>query len=277
LGISSFLLYFFTPPRELKNRLEPIPENDVHIDNSFYNKTNFASSWWNEHTGWAAGLHKMNPVRASYFETTFIKHFGDHSKSKKYLDIGCGGGILSEEMAKRGFNVTAIDLSPASIETAKQHAAKMNVTNINYLVGNAYSLPFENESFDAVIMSDVLEHIHDLPKAIIEISRVLTPNGIFVFDTVNRTLFSYIVLKQIGESHLLGLIPQHTHDWRLFITPDELKLVLQRYSLSVMQPFKGIVMVPLGLTSYKFASSDTDTRGSYMGFAVKYSKHSYIE
>jgi len=275
IGVGSFLLYCFTPPKELNNRLDPIPENAVEIDNSFYDKTHFASTWWDEQKGWAAGLHKMNPIRADYFVSAFNKNFGEFSKSKKYLDIGCGGGILSEEIARRGFDVTGIDFSPSSIEAAKQHAAKMNLTNVKYIVGNAYSLPFEDESFDGVIMSDVLEHIHDLQKAIKEISRVLKPNGIFVFDTINRTLFSYIFIKQIGESRLLRFIPQHTHDWRLFIKPEELKSVLQKYHLSVIQDFKGLVLVPRGL-SFTYGSSDTDTNGSYMGYAVKYAKHSYI-
>jgi len=194
----------------------------------------------------------------------------------RFLDVGCGGGIATEALARLGYNITGVDLSAPSVEAAALHAKAEGVLNVRYVVGSAYDLPFESASFDGVVSSDVLEHIHDLPKMIKEVQRVLKANGVFVFDTINRSWLSYLITI-IGAQDLLALLPRNTHDWRLYLTPNEATSLMEangfvvnatdfsvmRPSLNPTQIFKGIIPGFLG----GFIETD-DLSANYLGTAV---------
>jgi 2-polyprenyl-6-hydroxyphenyl methylase/3-demethylubiquinone-9 3-methyltransferase len=161
-----------------------------------------------------------------YFEEV-VDGFGD----KSILDIGCGGGILTEEFAKRGGHVTGIDSSYQSLVQAKAHARE-NELEIDYRVGNASALSFPDHAFDIVVASEVLEHIGNLDTALWEMARVLKPGGLFLFDTPNRTWLSWLYFIAFGEI-LSRRIPRGTHDARMFIRPEELTRKLLILSIRV--------------------------------------------
>jgi 2-polyprenyl-6-hydroxyphenyl methylase/3-demethylubiquinone-9 3-methyltransferase len=148
----------------------------------------------------------------------------------------------------RGFNITCLDLSPNSLEVARHEASKQRVA-LQTVVGSAYQLPFDNESFDGVLLSDVLEHLHDLDTALAQVSRILKPRGVLVLDTIDRTWLSYIAMILVNE-HLTGFIRPNSHDWRLFLRPTELERVCQRHGLIMGEPRVGVTpRNPFRLTS----------------------------
>jgi len=137
-------------------------------------------------------------------------------------------------LSKRGFRIIGIDRSEASILQAEQHANMIGL-NTQYKIGDAYHLECEDSSVDGVVMSDVLEHLHDLPRALQEVSRILKPDGVFVFDTVNRTIKSYVEAIILVQESPFGAVPNHTHDWSLFIKPEELKSVCSDVGMEVKE------------------------------------------
>jgi 2-polyprenyl-6-hydroxyphenyl methylase / 3-demethylubiquinone-9 3-methyltransferase len=151
------------------------------------------------------------------------------------LDVGCGGGLLAEEFARLGYQVTGIDPSVASLATARAHMQQSGL-HISYQQGMGEKLPFANSSFNMVACCDVLEHVDDLNAVIAEIARVLIPGGLFFFDTINRnplTWFAHIKLAQ--DWSLTSFMPRNLHDWHKFITPRELRLYLQANRLALVQ------------------------------------------
>ncbi|KAL6043204.1 Hexaprenyldihydroxybenzoate methyltransferase, mitochondrial [Balamuthia mandrillaris] len=269
------------PPAPFPDRLATIPPDQTLVDNAFYDSQEFSASWWDATSkGWAAGLHALNGVRTAYFHRVFSAHLGDEQEDKKIADIGCGGGIATEQMAKLGWNVTGVDLSHNSIATASAHAKENGVANVCYVVGDAYNVPLEDESVDGVIMSDVLEHLHDLDKAMEEVARILKPGGVLVFDTINRTWKSYVLAILLAQSKWLGMVPPHTHDHRMFVTPQELDKVMTKYGLvSSLDTFRGMKpeLRPLQLLmgrglwngAMKTWKESNDLSGSYLGYALK--------
>jgi 2-polyprenyl-6-hydroxyphenyl methylase / 3-demethylubiquinone-9 3-methyltransferase len=172
-------------------------------------------------------------VARSYFKRALIKHYGQELSRARLLDIGCGGGVLAEEFAVMGCKVTGIDISPKSIAVARAHAA-FSELSIDYRVGSGTSLPFDNGSFDAVSCCDVLEHIRDWKQVIAEVGRVLVPDGLFFFDTINRTLKSKVTfIYGLQVFPLTRLMPVDTHIWEMFITPDELSAALRKQGIKV--------------------------------------------
>ena len=192
--------------------------NDLEI----YNRE--AKHWWTPGSPLNV-LHSMNPPRFSFFDR-FIKDW----KNLKVLDVGCGGGFTSEFLAQRGAQVTGIDLSSATIESAREHA-KTSHLKIDYLVGSGEDLPLPAGHFDVVICVDVLEHVSDLPKTLSEIHRVLKPGGSFLFDTINRTFKAKAIMIWLLE-RILRHIPNGTHDWKMFIRPEELSQALTNTGFS---------------------------------------------
>ncbi|KAF4656611.1 Hexaprenyldihydroxybenzoate methyltransferase, mitochondrial [Perkinsus chesapeaki] len=179
-----------------------------------------------------------------------------------------------------GYNITGIDISEASVQQARQHG--QHLPNLHHQVGSAYEIPFEDSSFDGVIISDVLEHLLDLRLALSEIHRVLKPGGVLVFDTISRTAWSYATVWLITQE-ILKIMPTDAHDWRLFITPSELKTGLsdagfvydtdERSSWSglvLANPIKGVFALlasgfqdPLALFSYGFVEDPHDLSAQY--------------
>jgi 2-polyprenyl-6-hydroxyphenyl methylase/3-demethylubiquinone-9 3-methyltransferase len=175
--------------------------------------------------------HVFNPVRVGYakrilFEDMKIDPFG-----KKALEIGCGGGLLCEEIAGLGFDVTGIDPSEPSLRVAADHA-RTNGLKIRYVKGRGESLPFPDDSLEIVFCCDVLEHVRDLPKVVSEIARILKKGGVFCYDTFNRTLLSKLAaIKICQEWKRWAFLPADLHVWRMFIKPRELKSLLRENHL----------------------------------------------
>ena len=154
------------------------------INNQIYD--DLAHTWWDEKEFLHLLKAMVNPWRVPYFKDALIKHHGQDLSKTRWLDIGCGGGVLTEGLALMGCPVAGIDISPRSIAIAQAHADQGGLST-DYRVGEATSLPFEDGSFEAVSCCDVLEHIRDWKQVIAEVGRVLLPGGLFFFDTINHT------------------------------------------------------------------------------------------
>ena len=198
------------------------------IDNDLYNAA--GDIWWRDDSVLHLLKTSVNPWRVGYQKNVITK-LGLETKDKKALEVGSGGGILTEEIARMGFITTGIDPSEQSIITASNHA-KTSGLDITYDKGVGEKLPYADNSFDAVFCCDVLEHVRDLPKVISEISRVLKPNGIFFYDTLNRTFISQLVAIKIWQEwKRWAFMPPNLHVWEMFIKPAELKLLLAKNGL----------------------------------------------
>jgi 2-polyprenyl-6-hydroxyphenyl methylase/3-demethylubiquinone-9 3-methyltransferase len=178
--------------------------------------------WWNMDTSPFLGLLRSNAVRLPIFLKDFPET--EDKANVSVLDVGCGGGYLSEAVAELGYNVSGIDPSESSIFNAKIHANKSEL-EIDYRVCSAFEICYLDNTFDVVIASDVLEHVGDVAKALAEIHRVLKPGGKLVFDCINRS-FRAIYFVWFVMQELLGIIPKGAHDWRLFVTPVEMEAML---------------------------------------------------
>ena len=216
--------------------MQPISDKIYQlIDNSVYNTQE--DIWWNENKVLHLLRTSINPVRVNYFKR-ILDQLQYQCIGKSALDVGCGGGILAEEFAGIGFNVTGIDPSAQSLETASLHAKILHLS-INYRKGAGESIPFSDNSFDVVYCCDVLEHVRDLPKVISEICRVLKPGNPFLFDTLNRTFISKLVAIKIWQEwKSTAFMPPNLHVWKMFIKPDELQSLLQDTGF-VLKEFRG--------------------------------------
>lgn len=221
--------------------------------------------WWNpKHS-----LKQMVPIKFGYFK----KQIGN-LKGLKILDVGCGGGLLSEEFAKKGAKVMGIDVSINSLKIAKAHASKNNLA-ITYTKAYAEDIPSKDNKFDVVVCADCLEHVDNLEKVISEVSRVLKNNGIFCYDTINRTFLSKItadwianrVLKWQNKSLNVSEKNYAVHDWNKFIKPSELFQLMNKYVLRNME-IKGIQFAGIKNGSFK-AKIGNKTKVAYIGHAQK--------
>jgi 2-polyprenyl-6-hydroxyphenyl methylase / 3-demethylubiquinone-9 3-methyltransferase len=190
-----------------------------------------ASAWWDTE-GSLRALHRLNPVRLGFIRLRLLSHFGrDPSLLRPFtglslLDIGCGGGIVAEPMARLGFAVTGVDPGSEAIAAAKEHARGSRL-NIEYRVATAESLADAGERFDAVLALEVIEHLADRDAFWRSVGRLMAPDGAFIAATINRTARSF-ALAIVGAEYLLGWIPRGTHDWRRFLRPSEMILGLRR-------------------------------------------------
>jgi 2-polyprenyl-6-hydroxyphenyl methylase/3-demethylubiquinone-9 3-methyltransferase len=219
-----------------------------------------AADWWSDDIRWVRTLKNMVPARMSWFE----KHTG--WADKKVLDLGCAGGFMAEAIAEAGGIVTGIDPAEQAIEAAWERSRQTG-QEIRYDVGVGESLPYETASFDLVVCVDVLEHVSDLNKVLAEVSRVLRPGGLFLFDTINRNPLATLAAITIAEN-VLGLLPKGTHAPDMFIKPNELSTALFAAGL-VPGPQTGLG--PRGINRYGdfvFGSVPAKTV-IYMGLARK--------
>jgi 2-polyprenyl-6-hydroxyphenyl methylase / 3-demethylubiquinone-9 3-methyltransferase len=253
-------------------------------NNSIYDSN--ASNWWNEQNFLSILKTGLNSARFHYFSSILNLH-NITPAGLKVLDMGCGGGFLSEDFAQTGSHVVGLDLSYASIAVAKAHAAK-NVLVIDYCGGSACEPPFPDWSFDLVSCCDVLEHLTNFDCAVREAARVLRPGGFFVFDTVNRTLRSYLETILVAQTlPLTKFFPAGTHDWKQFIPPNSLEQSLKKHHLTIgelrglhpgISSFKTLLEI-LRLKFGKINFSEFGERlkfrltnnleGSYIGYAIK--------
>ena len=182
-----------------------------------------AAEWWSPN-GKFKPLHKFNPIRIKYLKENIIEHFklkqtNSPLKGLNILDIGCGGGLLSEPITRLGAKVTAIDASKKNIQVAKFHAKK-NSLKINYLCSSPEKLNL-NKKFDVVLNMEIVEHVEDLNFFIKKSSNLLKKNGLMFIATLNKTFKSY-VFAIIGAEYVLRWLPIGTHDWEKFVKPDNL-------------------------------------------------------
>ena len=232
--IIALITNFLIPPKEFPNRLAVISTTD--INNDFYDIIEYATTW-SDSKSWAQGLHLLNPTRLNYILKFFENNKNDLQKTAQILDIGCGGGLLANELAKANFtNLHGIDLSENSVVAAKKESLQQNL-NIDYKQGNIYKIPYGDEKFDFVILADILDHLSDLKSAMKEVNRILKPKGFIFFETIDRNFMSHLFIKLLGET--FNIIPKNTHDYRLFVTPNELKTLFKEFKFNVLE-IKGV-------------------------------------
>ncbi len=197
-----------------------------------------AAEWWRP-DGKFAVLHAFNPVRLAFIRDHVTAAFGLDPKAKRpldgvrILDIGCGGGLVSEPLARWGARITAIDPSEKNIGTASVHAQEQGV-EIDYRIATAEDLAESGENFDVVLNMEVLEHVSDPRAFTATCATLVRPGGLMFCATINRTLKAF-ALAIVGAEYILGWMPKGTHHWEKFITPEELKGWLKENGLSVLE------------------------------------------
>jgi 2-polyprenyl-6-hydroxyphenyl methylase/3-demethylubiquinone-9 3-methyltransferase len=193
-----------------------------------------ADEWWDP-SGKFKPLHKFNPIRIQYIKENIIGNFKLKNKKKpldkiNILDIGCGGGLLSEPMTRLGANVTGIDASSKNINIAKHHAKK-NKLKINYICSSPEKLKIKKK-FDVILNMEIVEHVDDINFFINSCSKLLKKNGLMFVATLNKTLKSYM-FAIIGAEYVLRWLPIGTHDWEKFVKPVDLKNILHKNNLKL--------------------------------------------
>ena len=205
------------------------------INNDEINKfTKIADEWWSPE-GKFKPLHKFNPARIKYIKRNIIEHFKNNKKVNplkglKILDIGCGGGLLSEPFASLGAEVTGIDASDKNIKVAKIHAKKSNL-KINYICSTPEKLN-SDKKFDVILNMEVVEHVEDLNFFMMQSAKFLKKNGLMFVATLNKTLKSYI-FAIIGAEYVLRWLPIGTHDWEKFVEPSKLIDIGIKHNLKI--------------------------------------------
>lgn len=200
------------------NRLainETIINNDIYDDHA---------DEWDDENGFARGLHILNDKKIEFIINKVNPDIYN-SWNKTMLDVGCGGGLTSNKLQHYYKNIIGVDSSEKSILKAREGIVSNNVT---YIKGDIYNLPFLNETFDVILLMDVLDHVIDIKRGLKECERVLKSGGILIFETINRNFKSCLLIKYIGE--FLGFMPKNTHDCNLFISPTELLFYFIYYS-----------------------------------------------
>jgi len=223
--------------------------------------------WWNPRHS----LLQMAAVKFNYFHEKIGRVEG-----ASILDVGCGGGLVSEEFAKRGARVTGIDLSEKALQAARGHAAAGGL-RIRYELGRAEELPVGDGLFDAVVCADCLEHVDDLERVIGQVSRVLRDGGTFCYDTVNRTLLSKVLVAWIVDPILrreyrslnVSERAYAVHDWNKFIKPEELAELMARHGLANRET-KGMQFAGFRKGGFK-TKVGGKPRIAYIGYAIKWS------
>ncbi len=206
-----------------------------------------SAHWWDEN-GPFKPLHRLNPTRIHYIREQIIAHFHlDNTpikalKGLKILDVGCGGGLVCESLARLGAHVTGIDGDENAIQVAKDHARDAEL-DITYMCGAAEDLIPSKKKFDVVLGLEVIEHV-DHPTFFVEtLAKLITPKGLVIFSTLNRTAKSF-ALGIVAAEYILGWVPRGTHNWHKFITPAELARLCLTHNLKTKN-ITGLVFNPL--------------------------------
>ena len=224
-----------------------------------------AEEWWNPE-GKFKPLHKFNPIRISYIKNNIIDTLNLEITKKplnkiKILDIGCGGGLLSEPMSRLGADVVGIDASEKNIKVAKLHAKKNNL-DIKYICASPENLKTDYK-FDVILNMEIIEHVDNIDFFLKSCSHLLKKNGIMFVATLNKTLKSY-VFAIIGAEYIMRWLPIGTHSWEKFVRPDDLIKILKSYNLELNE-----------LTGMKFNlirdewSLSSDKSVNYIGKFIK--------
>lgn len=227
-----------------------------------------AAEWWDPH-GKFRPLHMLNPCRLDYIVAQIAAEFGRDPRGDRpfaglrLLDIGCGGGLLCEPMARLGAEVVGADAAAGNIPVARVHAEQSDLA-IDYRHTTAEALAEAGESFDVVLNMEVVEHVTDPAAFLAACAALLRPGGLMICSTLNRTARSF-ALAIVGAEHVLRWLPKGTHDWRRFITPDELFALLEGAGLDPVDR-KGFVFNPL---SWTWSISDRDLAVNYVTASVR--------
>jgi 2-polyprenyl-6-hydroxyphenyl methylase/3-demethylubiquinone-9 3-methyltransferase len=226
-----------------------------------------AAEWWNPR-GKFRPLHLFNPVRLALIRSVAAEHFSREARALRpfgeltLLDIGCGGGLLSEPMARMGFQVTGVDASEKNVGTAAAHAREQNVP-VEYRTGTAEMLALEGSLYDVILNMEVVEHVANVPDFLHACAALVKPGGLMFVATLNRTLKS-LILAKFGAEYVLRWLPAGTHDWHRFLTPQELRAQLERAGMTVIRT-QGVMFDPL---QWDWRLS-TDTDVNYVIVATK--------
>jgi len=209
--------------------------------------TAMAEEWWDP-SGKFKPLHKFNPVRLGYIRQHLLARFGRDERAIRpfegltVLDVGCGGGLLCEPLARLGARVTGIDAAERNIAVATIHAGRSGL-DIDYRATTSEALVAAGESFDVVLNMEVVEHVDNVPLYMKSCADLVAPGGLMFTATLNRTARAW-ALAIVGAEYVLGWLPKGTHDWKKFLTPEEIKAELTRNGLSVLDE-TGVVYHPL--------------------------------
>jgi 2-polyprenyl-6-hydroxyphenyl methylase/3-demethylubiquinone-9 3-methyltransferase len=238
------------------------PQTHSSIDAAEVNRfAALAAAWWDPH-GSFAPLHRFNPARLAFIREQCLRRFGRDERARapfaglRLIDIGCGGGLLAEPMARLGFEVTGIDAAPENIAAAAAHAARAHLT-IDYRATTAEAvLASDRAPFDVVLNMEVIEHVADPAAFLRDCARLLAPGGVMILATLNRTAKAFALAK-IGAEHVLRWVPAGTHDWRRFLTPAEIRGFLHGEGLDIAGPF-GIAYDPFSGRWWQSADADVN-------------------
>ena len=227
-----------------------------------------AEDWWDPN-GKFRPLHKLNPTRIAYIRDRALETFAGKAnvpkplKGHKILDIGCGGGLVSEPLARLGAQMTAIDATERNVGIASVHAEQSGL-EIDYRFATAESLVAAGESFDLVLALEVVEHVADVPAFVAAVADLVRPGGGVVFSTLSRTPKAFL-MAIVGAEYVMRWLPRGTHDWRRFLRPSELSAACRRSGLTIAD-ISGMVYNPLA-DSWRLDRRDLDV--NYLLFAHK--------
>lgn len=241
------------------------------VDNTLYNRP--GDIWWDERESLSVLRTSLNPARFGYFHRVLTERLGINPRGAAALDVGCGGGLLAEEFARLGCEVTGIDPAEAALAVARAHAAASGLP-IVYRAGIGEALPCADRSFEIVYCCDVLEHVTDLDRVIAEIARVMKPGGVFFFDTINRTFLSKLLaIKVAQEWRATRVLPPNLHDWSQFITPAELDALIIRHGLKRQEivgllPGANPIAAMYAMWRYKRGAISVGELGRHLAYRV---------
>jgi 2-polyprenyl-6-hydroxyphenyl methylase/3-demethylubiquinone-9 3-methyltransferase len=206
-----------------------------------------AQDWWDP-KGPMRMLHKFNPVRLAYIRDEACRRFGRDPRSAlsleglTILDVGCGGGVLSEPLARLGAHVTGLDPAPTNIAIARRHAERSGLS-VDYRNETVEAVVARAEVFDIVLAMEVVEHVADVSAFVTACCQAVRPGGLLAMATINRTMRSF-ALAIVGAEYVLGWLPRGTHQWEKFVTPEELALAIEAGGLAVTDE-QGVAYNPL--------------------------------
>ncbi len=227
-----------------------------------------ADAWWDP-KGAFRPLHALNPLRLAYIRDWAAKHFKESRPDLQplhglsLLDVGCGGGLLSEPLARMGAEVTGIDASEKNIAIARTHAAASAVA-LEYRATSAEALAAEGATYDVVAALEIIEHVADVPAFVEALAALVRPGGLLFLSTLNRTAKSYL-MAILGAEYVLRILPRGTHDWKKFLRPSEVEAALRATGLTLLEQ-QGMVLDPFA-RKWKLHAHDLDV--NYLLVATK--------